>query len=432
MDKAWAQCALLLLALAISACGDSNGGGSPGLIVEPLTDQSLLSEPVRWCRSAIGLASADGGGFLLARTEVPDAQSVTVDRFDADLVRANDPSIVQGGSPHYLTGPSLCAVNGRRVLSWTDTIPGEQMPIGVNLDLGNVRAANLPDGASTTQAFQVNANVIGSQFGARVACFTDGRFAILWVSICEGLRKIDHNSYASYEPEECANEPPDGLYLQVFNEIGEPDWPMKQVLARAPGEYGFGAGAIAALPDDRMLVVAGPFVRIYDRDGEVLDEGELPNAVSDPMLSCSNQRCVAVMPLWSTVVAVVIDPDDLSRTFEREIKAAVEEINEPGRRVGIVPYEGSVSCASNGVCLVSWQLVRETWYSDYGDVESLGMYAVALDSRTGALGPEAELLDAAAMAYNDTAPISIAVGDGEFVTARVMNGAVLLGRANVR
>jgi hypothetical protein len=60
------------------------------------------------------------------------------------------------------------------------------------------------------------------------------------------------------------------------------------------------------------------------------------------------------------------------------------------------------------------------------------MYAVALDSRTGALGPEAELLDAAAMAYNDTAPISIAVGDGEFVTARVTNGAVLLGRANVR
>jgi hypothetical protein len=76
--------------------------------------------------------------------------------------------------------------------------------------------------------------------------------------------------------------------------------------------------------------------------------------------------------------------------------------------------------------------VREIYYSDTQESEELGMYAAALDSRSGKFGLEAELLDAASVAFNDTGPISVAVGDGEFVTARVTTGTVVLGRVNVR
>lgn len=427
-----ATCALVILTLAISACGDSSDGGSRELIVEPLSEQYLLSEPVRWNRGSITLTSAEADDFLLARTEVPDNQSVTVSRFHADLTPVGLASVVPNGSSHSLSGPSLCAVDGRTGLSWGDTIPPEQMPLGINLDLGNVRAASFADGSSPPQSFEVNANTIGSQGRTRVACLSDGHLAILWVSTCQGVRKVSHNSYVSYEPPECATEPVDGLYLQVFSESGDPDRPMQLVLAREQNEYGFGAGAIAALPDDRILVVTGPVVRVYDRNGRILDEGTLPNPVNDPMLSCANSRCVAVMPQWAAVIAVIIDPDNLANAFEVEIKASVVESDEPDRRVDVVPYEGSVSCDSSGICLVTWRLVREIYYSDTGESEELGMYAVALDSRSGKFGSEAELLDAASVAFNDTGPISVAVGDGEFVTARVTTGTVLLGRVNVR
>lgn len=427
-----ATCALVILTLAISACGDSSDGGSPELIVEPLTEQSVLSEPVRWNRGSITLTSTETDDFLLARTEVPDDQSVTVDRFNADLTPVGLASVVSNGSSHTLSGPSLCAIADRTGLSWGDTTPLEQMPLGIILDLGNVRAASFPNGSSAPSSFAVNANTIGNQGRTRVACLSDGHLAVIWVSTCQGLRKVNHNSYVSYEPPECATEPVDGLYLQVFNESGDPDWPMQLVLARDRNEYGFGAGAIAALPGDRILVVTGPVVRVYDRNGQILDEATLPNPVNDPMLSCANDRCVAVMPQWSAVIAVIIDPDNLSNAFEVEIKASVEESDEPDRRVDVVPYEGSVSCDSSGICLVTWRLVREIYYSDTQESEELGIYAVGLDSRTGKFGPEAELLDAASVAFNDSGPISVAVGDGEFVTARVTTGTVILGRVNVR
>lgn len=417
--------------LLLNGCGDG-GGSSPRFVVEPLTDELALSEPVRWNRGSIGLASVGDGEFLLARTEVPDRESVAVNRFDADLVAVGASAVVPNGASHNLKGPSLCATGNRVGLSWSDFIPGEQMPIGINLDLGNARVATFARDETAPSSAQANANVIGTQWGTAIACLSDEHVAVTWINQCTGLRKISHNAYASYDPPECATEPVDGLYLQVFDESGEPVSPMQLILARDPNEYGFGAGAIAALPSDRILVVTGPVVRVYNGNGEMLDEGTLPNPVSFPMLSCGNNRCVAVMPLGRAVIAIIIDPDNLANAVEVEIKAIVEESDEPEQWVYVVPYEGSVSCDTRGICLVTWRLVRETYYSDTEAHEELGMYAVALDSRSGKFGPETELLDAASVAFNDTGPISVAVGDGEFVTARVTTGKVVLGRVNVR
>jgi hypothetical protein len=60
------------------------------------------------------------------------------------------------------------------------------------------------------------------------------------------------------------------------------------------------------------------------------------------------------------------------------------------------------------------------------------LYAVALDSPTDELGDEAQILDTASVVFNDTGPIRVATRAREFVTARVTNDAVVLGRVNVR
>ena len=434
------RAALALLVCGISACGDSSGGSSSELIVEPQDETRTVGVNVAY--GAVALTPLGSGDFLLVRTETEDdnptdedtgQQSIVTERFDADLASIGEGSVDAGPSPHFLSWVSACSSNGKIAASWTDFTPHKQLPFGITLDTQNVEAVRLDDDSNPLGSFTVNENLIGEQRQSHIACLSDGSLAITWTSQCIAVNRLGDISFALFTPEECNTEPVNGAYLQRFDANGDPEGPMQLVAGANQSDWSSSEPAIASLPHGRVLVVTGNLARVYDENGTTNDETAIPSGSYAPLLSCSHDRCtILTSGLSGPITATVVDPDDLSDAVEIEVKAPVVEIDEPEHTVTVEPQRPNLACDAAGTCLITWRLARESWFTDYGNTEELGIYAVAIDARSGRLGFEQLLVAAPLIGFNESTTVTTAVSDGKFVTARNTDGVVILDRVDVR
>jgi hypothetical protein len=420
-----------VLALCTAGLGCAGDGDRNGLGVEAVGVAALVAPGYSGGRRGFALGESEDGTFLLVSVEdvctgddcdgVPSDRVVAA-RYDADLSQITGPLRLANASVDSRLFVAACGrSNGAFNAAWSNL---NRLVEGVNLDTANVEVVNDSDG----EPFIANENTVGSQANPHVACLGGADLVVTWESTCTAVQR-NGNVFVHFTPDDCVSEPEDGLYFQLFDQDGNRKGPLEMVVRAADGIAD--EAGVAPLPDRRWLLAAGALLQVRDDTGAVIDEVMFDDGPGDdPLVSCSDDGICAVV--WSAegVRARIVDAQAIAEAADVVVEEAVFGA-EPDP-VFVLPLEAGLACDPDGVCLVSWRSVREVSQGDVTVTEEMGVFARALDARTGTLGPETLLVAAEEVGFNGSAPALVSIGSGEFAAVRSLGDALSMQRVDVR
>jgi hypothetical protein len=406
--------------LVTTGCGESDNAG--GLIVAALPGEARLAASLV-IRSRQALALGAGNAEIATvwpAASIGGGTEIVAQVLGRHLEELGDRVNVSGPSERSLVQPTACRNPNAWVAAWSDIVPAELLPTGVTLDRTNVWASSSwSSGVSPATTDRVNPNVIGEQLDPEIACSSDGHHVVTWSNSCVAVQRIGQGFF-HFKPEECETEPADGAWLQVFDEngnsIGEMSAISSGVGRRAP---------VAAIDSGRFVVLAGSTIQVRSSNGELEEERMVEDVdFSTASLSCAGRYCAAAVA-GDLLTAWLID----TTALDSIAIVTLATTSEPQPNHQLIPVESDLACAPTGTCMATWLLRREITDDDIILTESEGVYARALDARTGRLGPEVRILDPA---NAEEGVIVASQGDGLFATARVAGDDIVVGQVEVR
>lgn len=348
-------------------------------------------------------------------------REVVAQLLDEELQKIGYEEALSEESDRTLRHVGLCHDNRGWNAVWSDDLPRE-LVTGVMLDLGNVPARwSWPPIAEPV--VRVNSNEIGAQTFPEIACLSSGQRVVTWSNACVAAQRVG-NGVFYFEPPECEAEPMSGSLLQIFGSQGDAEGDLVVVAegrsSRAP------VASVGSAGD--FVTLTGASIQTRSASGGLLDERRQAAVdFSSAALACTSARCAAavadedegVLRVW------LIDPSALESTSS--IIVAEGSQPEPSRRLRVT--NPSIACDSGSVCVVSWLLLSETSDGDQILTESLGVFARALDTESGELGPESMLYEPD---ITSTGVLLAAQGEQKFATAVVEDGLITISQLQVR
>ena len=411
----------LVSTLAANGCGGSGGGGSLSAApegAEVTVDTSFRNGAEIYALTAVG----DGDALLVWPEGAGETVTLVARRFDADLAAYADDLALEGPTENLLSPVLACGrEDGSFSVTWSDITQFEDMPEGVTLDTANAVAVNVAGNGAMSGVFQTNPTDLGGQFASSAACLTNGNVVAAWTQGCSAVEK-QGNAALPFIPEECADEPADGVYLRVFKFAGASVAAVREVYTATPPAARVW---LAPLPDSKFALVSGTLIQIRDAKGNILRETTAASGpYYDGALDCPSARdCVAALANDDIGVhALLFDPATLTSTVDVEVEPSTQESAD----VLVAPRQVTADCDDRGRCLVAWHLQRETVYEDTIETESLGIYGRILDARNGKLGPLELLVETDPLL--DTSLRVVATERGRFVLAYDPGGSIRLQR----
>ena len=413
---------LLAAALAVSACGGSGGGGAPS--ASPEGSAVIVQTSFRNQQAIFALAPVGDGDALLVWPEGAD-ETVTLvaRRFDAELDAYADDLALAGPTEQMLSPVFACGRDDESFsAAWSDITPFTTLPDGVTLDAANSAAVNVNRNGATSDVFRTNPNTLGLQYASGVACLDNGNVATAWTDSCDAINK-EGTTGSTFVPEECADAPPAGANLRVFAYGGDAAAPVRFISS----SDGVGSAGmwLASLPGSKLALVRGNLVQVRNAKGDLLRETTVTNGPSrDGSLDCpSAAECVVSLANDEIGVhALLFDPRTLAATVDVEVEPSVRESDD----VIVAPRAPTGACDDRGRCLIAWLLQREERFTDYVEIETLGIYGRVIDAGSGKLGPLELLVET-----GPNMPLNLrlaATDTGRFVLAYPLSGSIALQR----
>jgi hypothetical protein len=332
------------------------------------------------------VAGTEDGGLLVVSR---DGGSIVARKLDAALVENGPAQRVETGQSSLLGSLACAGSAGNVAVAW-DWRPETDFPVPHDYDdIGNVRFAVLPAGASSAEPIDAHVPVKGSQTLLGILCRAGGGFTTIWKSSDYAYTEVSEGALSFYD---VVGGPLNGVYLRSYDEHGEPLEEPALVVGTLNQPF-WTWSRPAPSPAGRMVIGSRDLVFVVSKSGSVTASADLVANTyfgSSAIVTCSNEvaRCVAMLSS-SGIRAHVFDPVAPSSSLFLFLRGIEVENGEPHSRI-TEPTPGTVACDQLGICVATWTLTRRLDVSpeEPNEVEFLGSFGRAFDLRSGDVGME--------------------------------------------